>query len=476
MIISANLLIKELKDGVLTGEDVSDGKIYLGNFSTDIDINKSIKKQRPKFFKNKKVDQEMLLKMLEISNNFNDRDKKVQDKIDLELSENKFLKEVKKSIEKLDDEKEYIYGEDEDEVKFRNKDIVDFIKTKAVDKENFNEVYKKLENLYEIEFNKIKDNINKSYDINVNSPIVFTGNLISDDKTILSKNAYVDFDGNLTGRNAFYSSGIRGNFFDDDLTIILRIEKVNNDYYKYIVPGNYLTKEKTFNIIKRNLTTLDKVKTNLLVYFIKKDKESKDNIEEIEKYNNLIRKFREESKDQKEKINEIFLKYKKDIIEILNKIKENIKENDEYSEKLNQLYDIQLPILNNFELEKNIKESIDKELNLFKNINKKFLDELVELRTKTSDNDVKKIKEDLELYIRKEYEKRIIEKGLYATYFRIAGRTDFNNDGYGFITEVPNASKKVKNFMGFFINIANLKQLKFEIFETLSKFKEKLEK
>jgi hypothetical protein len=473
MIVSANLLIRDLKDGILIGEDITDGVLYNGKFSTDIDINKMINKERPKFFKNKQVDQKMLLEMLEISNKFNDRDKKVNEKIELELKNNSFLKEVKKSISRLEEDKEYIFGEDEEEVKFRNKELIDFIETKIVNKNNFEVVYSKLKELYISTTEKLKKEVNLSYDIGINCPVVFTGNLIKDNETILSKNAYVDLKGNLTGRNAFYSAGIRGDFFEDDLTIILTIKKETEKSYSYIAKGKYLTKNKTFNIIKRNINTIEKIETDLLISFIKKDKNNQ--LKEVEKYINLVKDFHSKIND-KVKRKDIFKNYKNDIINVFKEINNLIENEEGYCENLNKIYDIKIPILNNFELEKNITEMVNKEFNLFKNINKKFLNELIELRSKKGDKTKEKIREDMELYIKKQYETKINEKGLYGTYFRIAGRKDFDNTGYGFITEVPKASKKVKNFMGFFINIHNLKLLKEEIFNDLSKIKEKLEK
>jgi len=473
MIVSANLLIRDLKDGILVGEDVTDGNIYKGKFNTDIDINKMINKERPKFFKNKQVDQKMLLEMLEISNKFNDRDKKVNEKIELELKENSFLKEVKKSIEKLEDEKEYIFGEDKDEIKFRNKEIVEFIGTKVVDESNFDSINSKLNTLYDDTIEKLKKSVNLSYDIGVNCPIVFTGNLIKDNETILSKNAYVDLKGNLTGRNAFYSAGIRGNFFEDDLTIILTIKKETEKSYSYIAKGKYLTKKKTFNIIKRNINTIKKIETDLLISFLKNNQ--KDTLKEVENYIEIVKEFHSKIND-KVKRKDLFKEYKDRVLNALTEINNQIENSEEFLKNINEFYNIKIPILNNFELEKNIAEMRDKEFNLFKNINKKFLNELIELRSKSGDKTKEKIKEDMELYIRKQYEIKINEKGLYGTYFRVAGRKDFDNTGYGFITEVPKASKKVKNFMGFFINIQNLKTLKEEIFDDLSKIKEKLEK
>ena len=119
---------------------------------------------------------------------------------------------------------------------------------------------------------------------------------------------------------------------------------------------------------------------------------------------------------------------------------------------------------------------VDKEFKVFKNINRKFLNEIVDLRLQQGDKSIEKIKEDMENYIKSKYKEMIVKKGLYGTYFRVAGMKDKSNEGYGFITEVPNASKKVKNFIGFFMNIKNLKDVKTDLFNSLQKIKENIEK
>lgn len=299
MIITSTVFIKEIKDGKIVGVDLTDGKEYNCEFFTDIDITKCKNKERPKNFKSEKVSQEMLLGMIENANNFNERDTKVADKLKESIENSETLNAIKKMIEKLEDEKSFVFDEDED-IRIVNKDIQERFNVKKVNKENYDEIYKGLKDFFETEKDLIKSEINENYDFVINSAITFTGNLV--DNVITSKNAYVDQNGKLTDRNSFYSPGVRGNYFKQDLTMALKVirrEKDNNVWWDYIIESQYLNKNKIFNLIKRNINTIEKTGKGLLIYFLKNDSETK--LEEIEKFNELSKEYNDKVADSKEK-------------------------------------------------------------------------------------------------------------------------------------------------------------------------------
>lgn len=468
MIITANLFITKIEDGSIEGIDISDKKQYIGHFFTDADINKMPKKEKPKGFKSEKISQDMLLKMLETSNNFNERDTKVSDKIEKEIENSVILKSLSKYIQRCKDDEEEILAE-EVSVKIKESEVSEFLGFEKITHKNFKEALSLMEEKNKEAIDSITLKVNESYNISVNTPIVFTGNLTKDNE-IHSKNAYVDANGELTSRVNFYSSGIRGNYFEDPLMMALSINKKTYNektWFEYNIDSFFLTPEKVFHLIKRSKNTILKSEQDLLISFQLKNKNSKEN-DSIVELNTILNNYREESKEVKDK-KSIFKKYSKDIINTLDKINDSIQED---FKTFQENYDIKLPIKNNFELEQNIKDYINKEMNVFKNINKKLLEELVDLREKTSDKKREEIATNLERYTLSLYEKGFEKIDKFSTYFRIAGFKDNDNDGYGFITDVPGSSRKVKNFIGFSVNIKQFSEVKEEVFEELNRIKE----
>lgn len=476
MIVTANLLIKKIGNGMIEGMDITDKKVYIGKFFTDADINKMPKKEKPRGFKSVQVEHDMLLEMLDNANNFNEREKKVEDKIKEEVEISPILKSLKKYITRLEDDEDDIKN-DGDSLKIKEEEIQELLECKKVDEDNFDAIYSKIKEEYESAMKDIEQKINDGYNISINSPIIFTGNLTKESE-ILSKNAYVDVDGKLTGRTSFYSAGVRGDYYSDKLLMALRIEKKSYQdkvWYEYLIDGEFLTSEKVSNIIKRDIATLEKTGQDLLINFSKKEKATE--IDEIEEFNKLVNDFNEKAKGSSKR-KEVFEEYKDACISKLDAIKTLNDESIEFSNNLINNYDIRLPIKNNYELEQNIKEVIAKEFNVFKNINKKMFQELVTLRSSLNkDNKTEEeIKVSLEKYVMDLYETEINNISKFGTYFRIAGIKDTQNTGYGFITEVAGSSKKVKNFIGFSPNLEELENAKQTIFNKLNELKKKMEK
>jgi len=474
MIVTANLLIKKIENGTIVGMDITNKKLYTGKFFTDLDLNKMPNKEKPNDFKSTEISHEMLLEMLENSNNFNEREKKVSDKIKEELDNSSILKTIQKYISRMEDDKEDILSE-ETTLKIKEEELQNSFGCKTINNENYDAIYSKMKTEYDKAIEKIKQNVNDGYDISINSPIIFTGNLTKDE-VILSKNAYIDLSNKLTGRTSFYSAGIRGDYYKDNLLMAVRIDqKLVNEkkWFEYIIDGEFLTQGKLTSLIKRTLSTIHKTNQDLFISFVAKNKEFE--VVEIKELEEVISKFNTEAKGS-QKRKEIFETYKEEIVSKFEDIKLKIEESNVYSQNIIDNYDVKLPIKNNYELEINIKEIINAEIKAFKNINKKMIDELVELRTKNNSNNdsTETIKNNLENYIYKLYETEINKISKYGTYFRIAGVKDVNNDGYGFITEVAGSSKKVKNFIGFSVCIEELEKGKQTIFDTLNGMKEKI--
>ena len=478
MIVTANIFIDKIEDGEIIGRDITDNKQYTCRFFTDEDI--SVTKRRSKNFKSEKVTQEQLLKMIQNANDFPEREEKVKGRIAEALSANETAKEIDKTISRLEDDKEDIF-EDDDVVKIKDKkNLLTFLddSEKTVNKENFDSVLEKLKRKKEKTFNAISEEVNKKYNIWVNSAVSFTGNLDDDGKTIVSKNAYLDKDKNITERKGFYRFGVSGDFFKDhDLNIAIKVVKnKKKTRWLYIAVSEFLTSKKVYNIIKRNYNTLENNDRELFILFLKKN-ETVNDVEEVKEYNSLVDAYFKDIKDtSKEERAKIWKSYFSKFKEALKKLKENVEKDEKVGEKIAQTYNISLPILNHYELEKNIDNEIERQMKIFKNIHGGFLHKLAEARANQSNSNYDEVYKNILKYIEDELSKELRSNGVFGLYYYIAGRTDTKNDGYGFITEIENARKKVKNFDGFFVNIAQLKKIKNKIFNYLKGVQKALDK